>query len=82
MIDTLQSDGLVIALEPEAAGVLCRTIPAAAFGGARGTAEAPNVGDAYVVIDAGGILLEIKNKSYLDIMCIDEMSGDDITPMK
>ena len=51
---TLQSKGLVIALEPEAAGILCRTVPAAAFGSAKDTAEAPSVGDAYLVIDAGG----------------------------
>jgi len=53
LIDSLYSNQLVIALEPEAASLYCRTLPMGRFDD--GTAKPCfEPGTKYLVVDAGG----------------------------
>lgn len=53
-----KEDKLVIALEPEAASIWCKTLPADGFitQGHRGNALDHAPGTQYIVVDCGGIL--------------------------
>ena len=58
MIATVDTDALLIALEPECAGIYCRTLPVNMFAV---STEPPTFvsGTKYVIVDAGGKLLDI-----------------------
>ncbi|XP_053398765.1 heat shock 70 kDa protein 12A-like [Mercenaria mercenaria] len=61
LIDTLYSNQLVIALEPEAASLYCRTLPVSTFTSTGDDAQKPSFesGTKYLVVDAGGGTIDI-----------------------
>lgn len=61
LIDTLYSNQLVIALEPEAASLYCRTIPVSTFMTSGDDVSKPSfeAGTKYLVVDAGGGTIDI-----------------------
>lgn len=66
LIDSLDSGQLVIALEPEAASLHCRTLPVDEFSQDYGDTTQPgglqlNTGAKYMVIDAGGKFVCLNN---------------------
>ena len=57
LIDNVYSNQLVIALEPEAASLYCRTLPASTFSSNKESTETKATfepGTKYLVVDAGG----------------------------
>ena len=55
----MMSPNLIIALEPEAASVYCRTLANDKFLGMRGVEGKMNMkqGDKYIIVDCGGMIL-------------------------
>ena len=62
MVNNEDSKRLIVALEPEAAGLLCRTIKTAQYSRAKGRVVLPEPGDSYLVIDIGG---EQRNQKFI-----------------
>ena len=54
LIGEIDSEDLIIALEPEAAGLLCRNIKTAHYRTSNDCMALPTSGDSYIVIDVGG----------------------------
>ncbi|KAH3839750.1 heat shock 70 kDa protein 12B-like [Dreissena polymorpha] len=61
LIDSLYSNQLVIALEPEAASLYCRTLPVGMLGSSVDAGARPSFepGTKYLVVDAGGGTIDI-----------------------
>lgn len=58
----IPEDSLKIALEPEAASIFCQYIPTKKLHGADEGFTMTEPGAKYMVVDLGGILLEITNE--------------------
>ena len=54
LIGQIDSESLIIALEPEVAGLVCRDVKTAHYQRSNGSMELPTSGDSYLIIDVGG----------------------------
>ena len=54
LIGQIDSESLIIALEPEVAGLVCRDVKTAYYQRSNGRMELPTSGDSYLIIDVGG----------------------------